>query len=48
MSKDLLKYLVLELIGKSFRFITTQMSKIYQILEKSYNYNCCSLSMSAY
>ena len=32
------KYLVLDLIGKNFRFLDTQLLKIYQILEKIYNW----------
>ena len=48
MSKDLLKNLVLEVIGKNFRFIPTPMSKIYQILEKYYNYKSFSVGTFAY
>ena len=32
------KYPVLDLIGKNFRFLDTQLLKIYKILENSYNW----------
>ena len=35
--KDLLKKSILEVIGKNFRFLDTQLFEIYQILEEFYN-----------